>query len=87
MAHFREGDYTGGYLVFPRYKLAIEFPDNCVIIGDSLQLHGVSPVYGEGTRYSCIAYCDRRLATEGELGKTIKKIGKYSDAATLGEFL
>jgi hypothetical protein len=50
-------------------------------------LHGVSPVYGEGTRYSCIAYCDRRLATEGELGRTVKKIGKYSDAATLGEFL
>ena len=87
MAHFRDGDYTGGYLVFPRYKLAVEFPDNCVIIGDSLQLHGVSPVYGEGTRYSCIAYCDRRLATEGELGKSIKKIGKYSDAGTLGEFL
>jgi hypothetical protein len=87
MAHFRDGEYTGGYLVFPRYKLAIEFPDNCVIIGDSLQLHGVSPVYGEGTRYSCIAYCDRRLATIGQLGKTVKKIGKYSDAATLNEFI
>ena len=87
MAHFRDGDYTGGYLVFPRYKLAIEFPDNCVIIGDSLELHGVSPVYGEGTRFSCIAYCDRRLATEGQMGKSIKKIGKNANIATLENFL
>jgi hypothetical protein len=47
----------------------------------------VSPVYGEGTRYSCIAYCDRRLATEGELGRSIKKIGKYSDGGNLSNFL
>ena len=87
MCHFRDGEYEGAYLCFPRYKVAIDAPDNSVIIADSLELHGVTPIKGEGTRYTCVAYCDRRLATIGQLGKTPKKIGKYSDAGTLGEFL
>ena len=87
MCHFRDGEYEGAYLTFPRYKVAIDAPDNSVIIADSLELHGVTPIKGQGTRYTCVAYCDRRLATMGQLGKTVKKIGKYSDGATLGEFL
>ena len=87
MCHFRDGEYTGAYLTFPRYGVAIDAPDNSVIIADSLELHGVTPIKGEGTRYTCVAYCDRRLATIGQLGKTPKKIGKYSDGGNLGEFL
>ena len=87
MCHFRDGEYTGAYLTFPRYGVAIDAPDNSVIIADSLELHGVTPIKGEGTRYTCVAYCDRRLATMGQLGKTPKKIGKYSDGGTLGEFI
>jgi len=86
MCHFRDGQYEGAYLTFPRYGVAIDAPDNSVIIADSLEHHGVTPIKGEGTRYSCVAYCDRRLATMGQLGKTPKKIGKYSEDATLGEF-
>jgi hypothetical protein len=87
MCHFRDGKYTGAYLTFPRYKVAIDAPDNSVIIADSLELHGVTPIKGKGTRYTCVAYCDRRLATMGQLGKTPKKIGKYNESATLSEFL
>ena len=87
MCHFRDGEYEGAYLTFPRYKLAIDAPHNSVIIADSLEFHGVTSISGEGTRYTCVAYCDRRLATKGQLGKTEKKIGKYSDGATLGDFL
>ena len=28
MSCFREGDYGGAYLVFPRYGIAIDAPDN-----------------------------------------------------------
>ena len=87
MCHFRDGEYTGAYLTFPRYGVAIDAPDNSVIIADSLELHGVTPIKGEGTRYTCVAYCDRRLATIGQLGKTPKKIGKYSDGGNLSNFL
>ena len=87
MCHFRDGVYEGAYLTFPRYKIAIDAPHNSVIIADSLEFHGVTSISGEGTRYTCVAYCDRRLATMGQLGKTEKKIGKYSNNATLEKFL
>ena len=86
MCHFRDGNYDGAYLTFPRYKIAIDAPHNSVIIADSLELHGVTSIQGEGTRYTCVAYCDRRLATMGQMGKTQKLIGKYADNSTLEEF-
>ena len=86
MCHFRDGDYDGAYLTWPRYGVAINAPHNSVIIADSLELHGVTPIRGKGTRYTCVAYCDRRLATKGQLGKTEKKIGKVKDASSLDEF-
>ena len=89
MCVFRQGDYDGAYLVFPRYRIAIEAPDNSVVIADSNQLHGVSEITGEGTRYSCVCYCDRRLATKGPTGKPEKLIGVAGkkNASTLEEFL
>lgn len=76
MCVFREGNYDGAFLVFPRYGIAIDAPDNSVVIADSRQVHGVTPITGNGTRFSCVAYCDNRLATEGAAGKGIKLIGK-----------
>ena len=87
MCHFRDGEYEGAYLTFPRYGVAIDAPDNSVIIADSLELHGVTPIKGKGTRYTCVAYCDRRLATMGQLGKTPKKIGRFSDGGNLSDFI
>ena len=87
MCHFRDGEYTGAYLTWPRYGIAINAPNNSVIIADSLELHGVTPIRGEGTRYTCVTYCDRRLATMGSIGKTPRKIGKYRQDASLENFL
>ena len=86
MCHFRDGDYEGAYLTWPRYGIAINAPHNSVIIADSLELHGVTPIKGKGTRYTCVAYCDRRLATKGQLGKTEKKIGKIKETSSLDGF-
>jgi hypothetical protein len=87
MCHFRDGEYTGAYLTWPRYGVAINAPNNSVIIADSLELHGVTPISGKGTRYTCVTYCDRRLATMGSIGKTPRKIGKYRQDASLENFL
>ena len=86
MCVFREGDYTGAYLTFPRYGVAIDAPDNSVVIADSLQIHGVTPISGKGERFSCVAYCDNRLATKGSKARTPKPIGKYAKPNTLEEF-
>ena len=87
MSVFREGDYTGAYLTFPRYGVAIDAPDNSVVIADSRQVHGVTQIYGTGQRFSCVAYCDNRLATKGVAGKSERLIGKYAKSGTLEEFI
>ena len=74
MCVFREGDYTGAYLTFPRYGVAIDAPDNSVVIADSRQVHGVTEIHGTGQRFSCVAYCDNRLATKGVAGKSERLI-------------
>ena len=78
MSCFREGDYDGAYLVFPRYGVAIDAPDNSVIIADSNQIHGVTQIEGNGQRFTCVAYCDNRLATKGAAGKSERKIGRFA---------
>jgi hypothetical protein len=65
MCVFRVGKYQGAYLVFPRWEVAIDVEDGDIILADSSQLHGVSPIIGYGTRLSCVAHCDDELATMG----------------------
>ena len=89
MCVFREGEYTGAYLTFPRYGIAIDAPDNSVVIADSRQVHGVTEIHGTGQRFSCVAYCDNRLATKGVAGKSERLIGKAAGKQTgnLEEFI
>jgi hypothetical protein len=77
MCVFRKGQYDGAYLVFPRYGIAIDAPDNSIVIADSKELHGVSKIMGNGERFSCVAYCDVRTATKGPTGKKEKLIGHH----------
>ena len=86
---FRDGDYDGAYLCFPRYGVAIDAPDNSVIIADSNEVHGVTSIKGNGTRYTTTAYCDNRLATMGAAGKSERLIGKSAskEVGSLEEFL
>ena len=65
MCVFRVGDYDGAYLCFPRYGVAIDADDGDVVIADSNELHGVTPISGNGVRLSCVAYCDEHVATKG----------------------
>ena len=89
MSCFREGDYDGAYLVFPRYGIAIDAPDNSVIIADSNQVHGVTQIEGKGQRFTCVAYCDNRLATKGVAGKSERKIGRFAakESGSLEDFI
>ena len=84
-----DSDYEGAYLIFPRYGIGIAAPDNSVLICDSLQIHGVSPIRGNGERFSAVAYCDNRLATIGAAGKSERLIGKYAnkESGSLEDFI
>jgi hypothetical protein len=86
MAIFRVGDYSGAYFVLPRYRVALDIADNSVLITNSGDLHGVTQIKGSGTRLSCVSYCDKKVATMGQLGKSEKPIGKHANKTTLEGF-
>ena len=88
MCCFRQGDYTGAYLSFPRWGIGLDLPDNSVCIADSQSLHGVTPIFGSGQRFTTVAYTDRSCATIGNMGKSERLIGKYAkkESGSLEEF-
>jgi len=77
MCVFRNGDYEGAYLSFPRYGIGIDADDGDVIIADSNEIHGVTPIIGEGVRHTCVAYCGSDVATKGTRGKGENPIGHH----------
>ena len=89
MCCFRQGEYTGAYLSFPRWGIGIDLPDNSVCIADSQSLHGVTPIFGAGQRFTTVAYTDRSCATIGNMGKSERLIGRFAkkESGTLEDFL
>ena len=79
MCIFKDSDTDGNYLVFPRYRIAVKRDDGDVVIGDSGEVHGVTPMIGDGVTVHTICYCDTRLATIGDRGKPEKLIGRYAE--------
>ena len=69
--------------------MAIDPPDYSVIIADSNEVHGVTQIEGNGQRFTCVAYCDNRLATKGVAGKSERLIGKYAqkESGSLEDFI
>ena len=88
MCCFRQGEYTGAYLSFPRWGIGLDLPDNSVCIADSQSLHGVTPIYGAGQRFTTVAYTDRSCATMGNMGKSERLIGRFAkkEIGNLEEF-
>jgi hypothetical protein len=89
MCCFRQGEYSGAYLSFPRWGIGLDLPDNCVCIADSKSLHGVTPIFGPGQRFSTVAYTDRSCATLGNMGKSERLIGRFAkkESGSLEDFL
>jgi hypothetical protein len=58
------GQFTGGELVLPRWRIAIALKPGDLLLFDPQQLHGNLPF--EGKRLSAIFYCERRIADCGK---------------------
>lgn len=58
------GDFTGGELVLPRWRIAIAFKPGDLLLFDPQQLHGNLPF--EGERISAAFYCSRHIADCGK---------------------
>jgi hypothetical protein len=50
------GDYSGGRLVFPKYRAAVEIGACDVVIADNTELHGNTAIVGPGYRVTVVAY-------------------------------
>ena len=89
MCCFRQGDYEGAYLSFPRWGVGLDLPDNCVCIADSQSLHCVTDIRGSGQRFTTVAYTDRSCATLGNMGKSERLIGRFAkkESGSLEDFI
>jgi hypothetical protein len=58
------GNFTGGELVLPRWRVAIAFKPGDLLLFDPQQLHGNLPFKGE--RISAAFYCARHIADCGK---------------------
>ena len=89
MCCFRQGDYEGAYLSFPRWGIGFDLPDNSVCLADSQSLHGVTPIFGAGQRFTTVAYTDRSCATLGNMGKSERLIGRFAkkESGSLEDFI
>ena len=48
MTYLRRGKYTGGLLVFPRYRIAINTNNRDIVLFNPHEIHGVTNYVGEG---------------------------------------
>ena len=89
MSCHRQGSYTGAYLSFPRWGVGIDLPDNAVCIADSKSLHCVTPIHGPGQRFTTVCYTDRSCATQGNMGKSERLIGRFAknEVGSLEDFI
>ena len=87
MSCFRDGNYKGGYLCFPRWGIGIDLPDNSVCIADSQSLHGVTKITGRGKRFTTVCYTDKSVATIPPFGKEEMRIGKLKQKEEKGDWL
>jgi hypothetical protein len=58
------GEFTGGELVLPRWRIAFALQPGDLLLFDPQQLHGNLPF--EGERLSAAFYCERRIAGCGK---------------------
>jgi hypothetical protein len=59
------GKFTGGELVFPRWRVAVAFKPGDLLLFDPRQLHGHLPF--EGERLSMALFCGAWVAKNGAL--------------------
>ncbi len=88
MSHLCIGDYEGGELVIPRFRLAIRFKHKDVVLFDVGQVHGVMPLkgaWGRFNRITVVHYLRENLLRCGDAaheiarGKRARHIGRLYD--------
>lgn len=72
----RRGDYRGGYLVFPKYRVAVDLGDRDVLLADVHEYHGNTAIThrtAEAGRISCVFYYRSRMRHCGTAAEELAK--------------
>jgi hypothetical protein len=51
------GNFRGGWLCFPRFRIAIDYQPGDVVLADVHQLHANFPIYEGDLRVACVFFC------------------------------
>jgi hypothetical protein len=73
------GDYTGGFLIFPQWRIAVNMMRSDVLLFSSSDWHGNSPIFSEGPYERISIVCYYRLGmlecgtAQEELAKALQQ--------------
>lgn len=76
MSVLRAGSYSGGVLVFPRYRLGIDMHTGDVLLSNVHEWHGNTPIVGKTgrfTRVSCVFYYRRNMVECGSAAQELAR--------------
>lgn len=65
------GDFTGGYLCFPEYGLAVDYRPGDIIFADVHSIHGNLPI--QGNRVVCVLYAREKISDCGSVEEEWEK--------------
>lgn len=65
---------TGGQLLFPRYKVAIEMGNGDYLSMDVHEFHCNAPIYGEGFRLSFVCYLREKMYKCSEINRVLDSL-------------
>lgn len=82
MACLRAGEYEGGYLVFPKYRVAVDMRTCGVCLADVHEWHGntrMNGVPGQFERLSCVFYYREHMADCGSAAEELQRAKALRD--------
>lgn len=72
----RRGEYTGGYLTFPEYRIAVNMQDGDLLLMDAHQWHGntaINRISEDAERISLVLYFRTKMINCGSLEDELEK--------------
>lgn len=77
MAVLRAGEYEGAYLVFPKYRTAVDMSTGGVCLADVHEWHGNTPFVNIGRKYNrliCVMYYRSKMHYCGTADQELKRV-------------
>jgi hypothetical protein len=78
----RRGSFSGGELVFPKWRVGVDMRDGDLLLLDAGEMHGNTRMVGEGERITVVAYVRENMTSCGTVEEELAKAQAYADRRT-----